>query len=105
MNDPQGLPPTDLWAALLRMMTALGIILVFLALSYWLLKRFLRHRQTKGGNAQAIQVIEKRMISPKTMLYLVEVDGKKILFAESHLEIQELGRSELDERAPIRIGD
>ena len=30
------------------------------------------------------------MISPKTVLYLIEVDHKRILVAESHLEIKRL---------------
>lgn len=28
------------------------------------------------------------MISPKTMLYVIEVEGKRILVAESHLEVR-----------------
>ena len=44
------------------------------------------------------------MVSPKTVLYLVEADGKRILFAESQLDVQELGKYKEEGREPIRIG-
>lgn len=83
-------PPGDFGAAFVKMFLTLIALVVLLYLTYWVLKRFIRHRLEKGVGAQAIHILEKRMISPKTMLYLVEFEGKKILFAESHLEIKRL---------------
>ena len=37
-----------------------------------------------------IQVLEKRMLSPKSILYLIEVEGQKVLVAESQHEIRRL---------------
>lgn len=89
-QDLPSSPPGDFGAAFVKMILTLIVIVVLLYLTYWLLKRFIRHRLEKGVGSQAIHVVEKRMISPKTVLYLVEFEGKRILFAESHLEIKRL---------------
>ncbi|MBI3900989.1 MAG: hypothetical protein HY324_02425, partial [Chlamydiia bacterium] len=54
MNESPSLPPADFGGALLRMLTALLILLALLALTYWILKRLIRYRQTKGSSTQAI---------------------------------------------------
>lgn len=84
------LPPGDYGAALVKMLLTLIALAVLLFLSFWFLRRLIQQRMQKGVGTQSIQILEKRMISPKTMLYLVEVDNKKILLAESHLEVKRL---------------
>ncbi len=84
------LPPGDYGAALVKMLLTLIALAVLLFLSFWFLRRLIQQRMQKGVGTQSIQILEKRMISPKTMLYLIEVDNKKILLAESHLEVKRL---------------
>lgn len=91
--DPESIPPMppgDLGAAFVKMFLSLIALVILLFVSYWFLRRIVQNRLQKGVGDQAIQVLEKRMISPKTMLYLIEVENKKILIAESHLEIKRL---------------
>lgn len=80
----------DLGAAFAKMFLSLTVLVLLLVVSFWFLRRLIQNRMQKGGSDASIRVLEKRMISPKTMLYLVEVDRKKILLAESHLEIKRL---------------
>lgn len=80
----------DYGMALIKMFLTLIAILGLFFLSYWFLRKLVRSRLEKGAAHQTIQILEKRMISAKTMLYLVEVDQKKILLAESQLEIKKL---------------
>lgn len=80
--------PSDLGAAFAKMFLTLLVLVGLLWLSYWFLRRLMQQRLQKGQPHAAIQILEKRMISPKTMLYLVEVENKKIVIAESHLEIK-----------------
>jgi len=84
------MPTGDLGATFAKMMISLVVIVVLLIASYWLLRKIVQQRLQKGVGNSAIQILEKRMISPKTMLYLVEVGKKKILLAESQLEIKRL---------------
>lgn len=90
-------PTGDLGAAFVKMFICLIVLVILLFVSYWFVRRLIQNRLQKGVGEAAIQIIEKRMISPKTMLYLIEVDHKRILIAESHLEIKriaELGSEE-----------
>ncbi|MES2274018.1 MAG: flagellar biosynthetic protein FliO [Chlamydiota bacterium] len=84
------MPPGDFGAAFVKMFLTLIALVILLFGTFWFLRRFVQQRLQKGVNHQSIQILEKRMISPKTMLYLVEVEKKKILIAESHLEIKRI---------------
>ena len=85
------MPPTDIAATLMKMLISMGALAALLFATYWFLKKLIQNRLQKGVGEPAIAILEKRMVSAKTMLYLIEVEGKKILFAESHLEIKALG--------------
>ncbi|MBX9745057.1 MAG: flagellar biosynthetic protein FliO [Chlamydiales bacterium] len=81
---------TNYGSAIAHMLLTFTAVIVLLFVSFWFLRRLIQNRLQKGGGDQAIQILEKRMISPKTMLYWIEVDGKKILIAESHLEVRKI---------------
>ena len=84
------LPPTDIAGTLLKMLLTLGALIALLFATYWFLRRIIQNRQQKGAAQPAIEILEKRMVSPKTMLYLIQIENKKVLFAESQLEIKVL---------------
>jgi flagellar biogenesis protein FliO len=87
--DP--LQPTDMGIALIKMLLSLIALAALLFGTYWFLRRLVQTRLQRGvGKQQTIELLEKKMISAKTMLYLIRVENKKILFAESHLEIKAL---------------
>lgn len=84
------LPPTDIGTTLFKMLLSFSALILLLFGTYWFMRRLIQNRLHRGVGKQSIEILEKRMISPKTMLYLVQVENKKILFAESHLEIKAL---------------
>ncbi len=75
--------------AFVRMLvTLLGLVfLVFV--TFWILRR-LGKGKFKLGSGQRANIIERRALSPKTMLYVVEIGNKKILISESQLEVRAL---------------
>ena len=83
-------PPSDLGAAFVKMILTFIAIIVLLFGTYWFIRRLIQTRLQRGTGNQAIQILEKKMLSPKTMLYLVEIENKRVLLAESHLEIKRL---------------
>lgn len=93
VETAQQLPPTDYGAAIFKMFFSLIVVVIVLYGTLWFLRRLVQNRLQRGTGAQSIQVLEKRMLSPKTMLYLVEIDNKKVLLAESHLEIKKITES------------
>ena len=84
------LPPSDMVSALAKMLLTMVALVALLFGTYWLIRRLIQSRLQRGVGKQSIAILEKRMISPKTMLYLIQVEDKKILFAESHLEVKAL---------------
>lgn len=84
------LPPGEFGATLAKTLLMLFALVALLGVTFWFLRRLVQQRLQKGDANLSIQVLEKRMISPKTMLYLVEVEGKKVLLAESQLEVRRI---------------
>jgi flagellar biogenesis protein FliO len=75
--------------AFVRMLvTLLGLVALVFA-TFWILKR-LGKGQFKMGTKGIINVIEKRALSPKSMLYIVSIGNKKVLISESQVEVRAL---------------
>ncbi len=82
------LPSGDYATTLARMVLSLIAIVLLLFATVWFLKRCIQKRLQKGVGTESIQILEKRMLSPKSMLYLIEVEGEKVVIAESQVEIR-----------------
>lgn len=65
-------------------------LIALVIISFWLFRRLANPKMKSSGSHKAIAILERKALSPKTMLYLVEVDGEKIFLTESHLEIRML---------------
>ena len=76
--------------AIFKTFASLAALIALVLFTVWLLKRISQNRHTFGLKSQSMQILEKRLLSPKTTLFLMEVDGKKIVFAESMLEVKVL---------------
>ncbi len=81
-----------------RMLLSLGLLVGLLILTVWALKRLMRSREKEINEQKKIKIIEKRVLSSKSLLYLVEVDGERVLLSESHLEIRPLKALEKEEK-------
>ena len=78
--------------------TLLGLVFLLIA-TFWILKRLGRGRFGKLGSDKSIRVLERCPLSPKSVLYLLEVENKRILICESQLEVRPLATSETGETA------
>jgi flagellar protein FliO/FliZ len=81
--------PEEYGSAFVKMLIALAALFVIVIFVVWLLKSFARGRFSRVSSRH-IEIIERRSLSPKSILYLVEVDGARILVAESQLEVRSL---------------
>jgi len=90
LNQIPPTPPNDLGMTFIKMIATFAFLICLLYGTYWFIRRLIQQRLQKGVGEQSIHILEKKMISTKTMLYLIEVEGKKTLLAESHLEIKHL---------------
>ena len=73
-----------------KTMTMLVVLLLVLFAITWYLKRFGIIRTKDGGQNTRIQLLEKRVISPKAVVYLLSIDGHKIALSETSAGIQVL---------------
>lgn len=65
-------------------------LLVLVTLTIWMFRK-ISHGRFRGVNMmKSIKVLEKRPLSPKSMLYLIEVNGKQVLLSESQLEVRNI---------------
>ncbi len=80
-------------SAFVRMLvTLLGLVALVFA-TFWILRRLGKGKFTMGSG-RLINVLEKRALSPKSMLYIVEIGNKKVLIAESQVEVRALATYE-----------
>lgn len=86
--SPENLPNYE--GAFLKMFLVLLALIVGIFVTVWLLKKLAQGRWAQGNSNRSIKVIEKRPLSPKTMLYIIDVDGQQSVIAESQLEIKHL---------------
>lgn len=76
--------------AFLKMFLVLIALIVGIFITVWLLKKLSQGRWAHGNSNKSIKIIEKRPLSPKTMLYIIDVDGQQSVIAESQLEVKHI---------------
>ena len=77
------------------------LLLVFLAV--WVLRKLSSSRTRHMNLLKTVKVLEKRPISPKSILYLVEVAGRKVLISESQLEVRTISHLDWIELPPTEV--
>ncbi|NGX52215.1 MAG: hypothetical protein KR126chlam5_00511 [Candidatus Anoxychlamydiales bacterium] len=85
---------TEYKPAFFKMLLILIGLIALIFLTFWIFRRLMKVRLTQANLTKNIKILEKRAISPKSLLYIVEIDGKKILISESNLEVRKI--KELD---------
>jgi flagellar biogenesis protein FliO len=83
--------PDRFYHEFLKMLAILGFILVLLFAVSWFLKRVLNVRVQQINATSPIKIVERRALSPKTAVYVIEVFDKQFAFAESHNALAVLG--------------
>ena len=83
-------------ASFTRMWITIAAALVLLFVTLWLLRRFKTgHFKKIGGSSSTFAIIERKTLSPKTMLYIVEINNKRLLISESQVEVRTLASEDL----------
>lgn len=83
---------------LFHMILSLGFVIILLVIGTWVLKRFFGQRLQQLNSSCGIKIIERRTLSPKSVLYIVEIEGKKILIGETPAGINSLATFPITEK-------
>lgn len=89
-SDESVFPVEDYGPQITKIFFMLLLLIGLLILTAWLLKKFLRFRMQASSVGQSIKIIEKKVLSPKSILYLVEIEHQKFLISESQVQIQRI---------------
>lgn len=82
---------TDVYEmAFVKMIVVLIALLTLVILTIWMFKKFSRGRLCTLNYLKSIKILEKRPLSPKSMLYLIEIRGKQVLLSESQFEVRSI---------------
>lgn len=95
-NMFENMPTPDYQHSLIKMLITLVIIVTLLFITFWMFRRISKSRSITINSSSGIKILEKRALSHKSMLYLVEVNNEKVLISESHLEVRPIQALELD---------
>ncbi len=82
--------PANYQATFLRMLFTLIAMILLVGVSIYFFKRITKNRMHQNSDFRRIKILEKRVLSPKSVLYLIEVNQEKVLISESHLEVRSL---------------
>lgn len=91
VKDAEGKDNDNFMAQFLNMLATLALIIILILIVTWILKRFLNTRIQQINQASPIKILERRGLTPKTSIYLIEVRGKHIIIAESVNGVTALG--------------
>ncbi|MBA3815660.1 MAG: flagellar biosynthetic protein FliO [Parachlamydiaceae bacterium] len=75
----------------LNMLATLGLVIGIILIAAWFLRRLLNTRLEQINTTSSIKIIDKRALSPKSAVYLLEIYDKIIAIAETQTGITQLG--------------
>ncbi len=79
----QGKEEGHFYSDLFNMLFTLGLLIALLLMGSWIVKRLMHTRLHQINTTSSIKIIESRALSTKSVIYLLEIQGKEIAVAES----------------------
>ncbi|MFI0435653.1 MAG: FliO/MopB family protein [Parachlamydiaceae bacterium] len=73
-----------------NMLIVLGLLIGFMFLASWALKRMMKSKLSHLNTGSAIKLLETRYLSPRATLYFIEIEGQTLLIAESPTAVTHL---------------
>lgn len=86
--DENALQTPEYKHTFMKMMLSLLALIVLSIVTVWMFRRISKARVEAINNLRSIKILEKRVLSPKSMLYLVEYENQKLIISESHLDVR-----------------
>ncbi|WP_042279315.1 MULTISPECIES: FliO/MopB family protein [unclassified Candidatus Protochlamydia] len=81
--DPELTETDHFQAKFMNMLFILGLLISFMLLASWMLKRMTKSKVTQMNQASSIKILETRHLTPRSTIYLIEVKGQHLLIGES----------------------
>lgn len=93
----EAIPPFDMGGesyglAIFKTVGSLALLLLLVFLTIWALRKATHGRLPYSSHSSGIKVLERRSLSPKSILYLVEVGEKRMVIGESQCQLSFLAQ-------------
>lgn len=99
---PKPVPQDDrFFTELLNMLATLGLILALILFAAWFLKRMMTSRLNQINTSNSIKIVERRVLSQKTMLYVIEYENINVLIAESQNGVAKLAELPIEKERSL----
>lgn len=99
----EAVPDSDKFMSeFMNMLATLALIIVFIFIATWFLKRMLNVKVQQMNTTSLIKITERRSLSPKTVLYLLEIRDKEIAVAETSQGLTLLGEFTLPAQSELK---
>ncbi len=82
-------------AAFIKMLLVLGLMVLLMIITFAAFRKIMKSRVQFINNNKSIKILERRTLSPKSALYLIEVNNEKVLISESHVEVRPIQALEI----------
>ena len=89
----------------IKMLFALGFILVLIFVGAWVFKKLVAQKLYQANQSSSIKVLERRALSPKASIYLIDIGGKGVLVGETATEVTRLAEFDLETKSFGEIYD
>lgn len=96
-TDNNKMPDDHFMSDFISMLASLGLLVALILIVSWFLKRFLNTRIQSMNTTSSIKIIERRALTPKTSIYLIEVNNRNIVIAEHTHGVTKLSEMGVDE--------
>jgi flagellar protein FliO/FliZ len=83
-------PAISYESAFIKMLVTLGGLILLVFLTIWILRRLGQGRFRGLGSQRSIEILEKRPLSAKSMLYIVQIGNKQVLISESQFDVRHI---------------
>lgn len=81
----------------INMLTTLGVIVAVILIATWFLKKMVHTKIQQLNTTSVIKIVERRTLTPKTSLYLLDIKGVGFIVAESINGVTSLGSFDVNE--------
>lgn len=90
-NKPSPLSDDHFFREFINMLGTLALLIAFMLFASWVLKRMLNQRVQQLNTSSHIKVLDKRALSNKASVYLIEINDKVFLVGESMNNLSLIG--------------
>ncbi len=107
-SEKEPLATYPYWGQFLKMILTVGGVLTLFVITAILFRQLNAKRASFTNSKARIRIIERRQLSQKTALFLIEIAGKRVLIADTPSGVSalaELPAMDFEESAPLPIDE